>query len=87
MIRCNLQKSKDSGLYYLLSQLKIHHFKALKWYGPTGDNGFDRTTKKSSVIGTCAHFSSMTRIENRIIYRNPPSQYNGIAKEDFCYER
>ena len=26
--------------------------------GPSGDNGFDQTTKKSSVNGTCAHFSS-----------------------------
>lgn len=26
--------------------------------GPTGDNGFDQTTIKSSVHGACAHFSS-----------------------------
>ena len=56
MIHCKLQKSKDSGLYYLLSQLKIHHFKLLKHYGPSGDNGFDQTTTKSSIYGTCAFF-------------------------------
>ena len=26
--------------------------------GPSGDNGFDYTPKKSSIYGTCAHFSS-----------------------------
>jgi len=28
-------------------------------HGPSGDNGFDQTTTKPSIYGTCAHFSSM----------------------------
>ena len=65
MIRCNLQKSKDSGLYYLLSQLKIHHFKALKWYGPSVEiTDLTKPKQKSRVIGPCAHFSSMDHKKN-----------------------
>jgi len=52
-------------------------------YGPSGDNGFDQTPIKPSIYGTCAHFSSKDQKQNRIIYRNPPLRYNGIAKEDF----
>jgi hypothetical protein len=46
---------------------KIHHFKVLKWYGPSGDNGFDQTTTKSSIYGTCAHFSSMDQKQAGLI--------------------
>ena len=43
---------------------KIHYFKVLKWYGPSGDNGFDQTTTKPSIYGTCAHFSSEDQKKN-----------------------
>ena len=32
--------------------------------GPSGDNGFDQTTRKASIYGTCAHFSSIDHKKN-----------------------
>ena len=44
---------------------KLHHSKKTltpkrvsEFFGPSGDNGFDQTARKSSIYGTCAHFSS-----------------------------
>ena len=38
-------------------------------FGPSGDNGFDQTPKKSSIYGTCAHFSSTNHNEKSPITR------------------
>jgi len=46
--------AQDTPLDFPIFHARPHFF-----CGPSGDNGFEQTTTKSSVYGTCAHFSSM----------------------------
>ncbi len=56
-----VNNGKTIGEFSVFPETKIHRFKALKRYGPSGDNGFDQTTKTSSIYGTCAHSASEDR--------------------------